>query len=166
MSDTILRKAHMSAVREVSSLNAKIRRLEAGMIVAQCMNQYLAARVELFSKPYKMDRAIVGLGQAAIDAENEDDMNLAIGGLQQLLKQARLFTLEAMKEIAGELGEKYENATGVEGVKIIHQVLQRVDDKMAAYKEEMTRQLGLSPEDMEQIRREIEEKFGRPGDSE
>lgn len=165
MSDTILRKAHMSAVREVSSLNSKIRRLEAGMIVAQCMNQYLAARVELFGKPYKMDRAIVGLGQAAIDAENEDDMNLAIGGLQQMLKQAHLFTLEAMKEIAGELGEKYENATGVEGVKIIHQVLQRVDDKMAAYKEEMTRQLGLSPEEMEELRREIEEKFGRPGDS-
>lgn len=166
MSDTILRKAHMSAVREVSSLNAKIRRLEAGMLVAQCMNQYLAARVELFSKPYKMDRAIVGLGQAAIDAQSEDDMNLAIGALQEMLKQAHRFTVEAMKEVAGELGEKYENATGVEGVEIIHQVLKRVDEKMASYKQQMTQKLGLSPEDMEQIRREIEEKFGRPGDSE
>lgn len=165
MSDTILRKAHMSAVREVSSLNSKIRRLEAGLLVAQCMNQYLAARVELFSKPYKMDLAILRLGQAAIDAENEDDMNLAIGGLQQMLKQARQFTLEATQEIAGELGEKYDKATGVEGAEIIHQVLQRVDEKMAAYKEEMTRQLGLSPEEMEELRREIEEKFGRPEDS-
>ena len=63
MSDTILRRAHMSAVREISDLNTKIRRLESGLIIAECMNQYLAARMQLHGKPYKMDVAILSLGQ-------------------------------------------------------------------------------------------------------
>lgn len=164
MSDTILRKAHMSAIREISDLNTKIRRLETGLIVAECMNQYLAARMQMHGKPYKMDTAILTLGQLAMTAHDEKDAELAIDSLKSLMTQASQFSKEAIEE-AKSHPEFYagDDATADE---IVRKVLGRIDEKLVAYQENLMTSSGLTKEDLEELKRLVDEKFGRAEDSE
>lgn len=164
MSDTILRKAHMSAITEISSLKRDIHRLETGLIVAECMNNYLAARLELHGKPYRMDVAVLRLGQVAMSAEDPRDADMAIEALKQLLSKCREFTVETMREMASEItiaDKGDEEACDF----LIRKVLAKVDDKLADYKKSIVDQAGITEDDMEQIRREIEKRFGLDKDS-
>lgn len=164
MSDTILRRAHMSAVREISDLNTKIRRLESGLIIAECMNQYLAARMQLHGKPYKMDVAILSLGQMAMNAQNDEDAALAVDALRAIMEQARKFTTEAIEEAKDD--PDFYGSDEATADEIVRNVLRRIDEKLLAYQQELSSAAGFTKEDLEELKRAIDEKFGRAEDSE
>ena len=164
MSDTILRKAHMSAVTQIADLNAKIRRLETGLVVAEAMNQYLAARMQMHGKPYKMDVAILSLGQLAMSAENDDDANLAIESLKAIMSKASEFSKEAIELVKTD--PRFYNADDATADEITRRVLLIIDEKLLAYQKGLMADAGFSPEDLEELRRQIDEKFGRAEDSE
>ncbi len=163
MNDTILRKAHMSAVTEISNLNKKIRHIETGIAVAECLTLYLTARLHLHGKPYKADVAVLTLAQATINAPDIESANLAMSALKELLAICRDLLQESITEVgksADMLSDDQHTADG-----IVHEVLTRVDEKLDAYKNRMIEEAGWSEDDLEELRRAIEEKFGG-GDSE
>ena len=164
MSDTILRKAHMSAITEIGSLKREIHRLQTGLVVAECINQYLSARLELHGKPYRMDVAVLRLGQVAMNAEDPQDADTAIEALRQLLRKCHEFTVEATREMTKEI--TVADMSGEQaGDFIIRKVLARVDEKMDDYKKSIVDQAGLSQYELDEIRREIEKRFGLDKDS-
>ena len=158
MSDTILRRAHMSAIQEVSSLNKRIKRLEAGLVVAECMNQYLAARLQLHGKPYKMDTAVLALGQTAIDVEDNATATTCINALRELMGLAKQFTDEAIKEHQGN-PDLYTDDQ-VTGDQIIRSVLQSVDKKLLAHRDAEMERMGLTKDDVQNIIAEMERELG------
>ena len=158
MSDTILRKAHMSAVTEIASLKTEMRRLENAILVANCINQYLAARLQLHGKPYTTDAGILRLGQAAISAKSIKDAEVAATALTEMMRLASQYTKEAIQEVQDDPNfHDYEDATADE---IVRRVLASVDRKMLKYKEDQMRAAGLTSEDLEDLRRLIEEQYG------
>jgi hypothetical protein len=161
MSDTILRRAHMSAIQEVSSLNQRIKRLEAGLVVAECMNQYLAARLQLHGKPYKMDTAVLTLGQAAIDVEDNAAAQKCIDALRELMGLARKFTDEAIKEHKSNPDLYSDDQTTVDG--IIRSVLQSVDKKLLAHRDAEFKKHGFTEDDLKDLIAELERDLGLGG---
>jgi hypothetical protein len=158
MSDTILRRAHMSAIREVSSLNQRIKRLEAGLMVAECMNQYLAARLQLHGKPYKMDTAILSLGQTAIDVEDNQAAQKCILALRDLMGLAKQFTDEAIREHAIAPDAYTDDAATADG--IIRSVLQSVDKKLLAHRDAEFKRIGMTEDDLKDLIAELERELG------
>ena len=161
MSDTILRRAHMSAIQEVSSLNQRIKRLEAGLVVAECMNQYLAARLQLHGKPYKMDTAVLTLGQAAIDVEDNAAAQKCIDALRELMGLARKFTDEAIKEYKNNVDLYTDDQMTADG--IIRSVLQSVDKKLLAHRDAEFKKHGFTEEDLKDLIAELERDLGLGG---
>lgn len=161
MSDTILRRAHMSAIQEVSSLNQRIKRLEAGLVVAECMNQYLAARLQLHGKPYKMDTAVLALGQTAIDVEDNATAMKCVDALRELMGLAKQFTDEAIKEHQGN-PDLYTDDQ-VTGDQIIRSVLQSVDKKLLAHRDAEFKKHGFTEEDLKDLIAELERDLGLGG---
>lgn len=161
MSDTILRRAHMSAIQEVSSLNQRIKRLEAGLVVAECMNQYLAARLQLHGKPYKMDTAVLTLGQAAINVEDNDAAQKCIAALRDLMGLARKFTDEAIKEHRDNADLYTDDQMTADG--IIRSVLQSVDKKLLAHRDAEFKKHGFTEEDLKNLMAELERDLGLGG---
>ena len=161
MSDTILRRAHMSAIREVSSLNQRIKRLEAGLVVAECMNQYLAARLQLHGKPYKMDAAILTLGQAAIDVEDNAAAQKCIDALRELMGLARKFTDEAIKEHKDNPDLHSDDQVTADG--IIRSVLRSVDKKLLAHRDAEFKKHGFTEDDLKDLIAELERDLGLGG---
>lgn len=158
MSDTILRKAHMSAITEISNLNKKIRRIETGIAVAECLTLYLTARLHLHGKPYKADVAVLTLAQATINAPDIESANLAMSALKELLAICRDLLQESITEVSKSADMLSDDQRTADG--IVHEVLTRVDEKLDAYKKRMIEEAGWSEDDMEELRRAIEEKFG------
>ena len=161
MSDTILRRAHMSAIQEVSALNRRITRLEAGLVVAECMNQYLAARLQLHGKPYKMDAAVLTLGQAAINVEDNDAAQKCIDALRELMGLARKFTDEAIKEHSDNADLYTDDQMTADG--IIRSVLQSVDKKLLAHRDAEFKKHGFTEEDLKSLLAELERDLGLGG---
>lgn len=165
MSDTILRKAHMSAITEIAELTEQIRRLKTGMLVAECINQYLAARMQLHGRPTKADTAILSLGQLAMDAKTNEDMEMAVDSLRALFALTKQFTTEAIAE-AREESDLDSVTDDVTVDTIIRGVLARVDEKLVAHQKELIAGAGFSEEELDQLRREIQDRFGTGQDSE
>ena len=161
MSEAILRRAHMSAIQEVSSLNKRIKRLEAGLVVAECMNQYLAARLQLHGKPYKMDTAVLTLGQAAIDVEDNEASMKCIDALRELMGLARKFTDEAIKEHKNNVDLYTDDQMTADG--IIRSVLQSVDKKLLAHRDAEFKKHGFTEEDLKDLIAELERDLGLGG---
>lgn len=158
MSDTILRKAHMSAITEIANLKTEMRRLENAVLVANCINQYLATRLQLHGKPYNTDAGILRLGQAAINATSIEAAEVAVGALAEMMKLAGKYTNEAIQEVRDDPNfHDYDDATADE---IVRKVLASVDRKMLKYKEEQMRAAGMTAEDLLDLRRAIEEQYG------
>lgn len=158
MSDTILRKAHMSAITEIGSLKTEMRRLENAILVANCINQYLAARLQLHGKPYTTDAGILRLGQAAINAASIEAAEVAASALSEMMKLVSKYTNEAIQEVRDDPDfHDYEDATADE---IVRKVLANVDRKMLKYKEDQMRAAGMTSEDLEDLRRAIDEEYG------
>ena len=158
MSDTILRKAHMSAITEIATLKNDMRRLENAIMVANCINQYLAARLQLHGKPYSTDAGILRLGQVAIGAKSIEAAEVAMGALSEMMKLASKYTNEAIAEVRDSAEfHDYDDATADE---IVRKVLASVDQKMLKYKEEQMRAAGMTAQDLEDLRRAVEEQYG------
>jgi hypothetical protein len=163
MSDTILRKAHMGAIREITSLKKQMWRLETGLIVAQGLNEYLCARLHLHGKPYKMDRSILSLSEAAMKAEDPNDMDMAVNALRAMLEKIQGFMKEAMAEMA--IDPKFTANDDVEADRIVREVLALADRKLEAYRDSLTTELGLTENDIREMADEIRRRYGLDKDS-
>jgi len=161
MNDTILRKAHMSAITEIATLKNDMRRLENAIMVANCINQYLAARLQLHGKPYNTDVGILRLGQVAIGAKSIKAAEVAMGALSEMMKLVSKYTNEAIAEERDraefDANHFADEATADE---IVRRVLASVDQKMLKYKEEQMRAAGMTAQDLEDLRRAVEEQYG------
>ena len=164
MSDTILRRAHMGAIREISDLKQTIMRLETGLLVASCMNQYLAARMQLHGKPRKMDVGILRLSQLAMDAKTPEDMELAVQALRSMMEVASKFSKEAIEEVSHD--PNFRTADDATADDIVRRVLNIIDEKLEAYQSKIREEAGFTKEDLEALVDEINRRFGGAEDSE
>ena len=68
------------------------------------------------------------------------------------------YTKEAIQEVRDDPDfHEYEDATADE---IVRRVLANVDHKMLKFKEDQMRAAGITSEDLEDLRRAIEEEYG------
>ena len=99
-----------------------------------------------------------------MNAQNDEDAALAVDALRAIMEQARKFTTEAIEEAKDD--PDFYGSDEATADEIVRNVLRRIDEKLLAYQQELSSAAGFTKEDLEELKRAIDEKFGRAEDSE